>query len=75
VLNTELNSTNIRAWNTFEQTPSKFLGNEKFEKYSEMVPELISSQCVMWVNVFENSFSEFKFWFLYRKHGSFMRKA
>jgi hypothetical protein len=47
VLNTELNSTNIGAWNTFEQTPSKFLGNEKFEKYCELVPELISTQSAL----------------------------
>jgi hypothetical protein len=74
-VNTELNSTSIGAWNTFQQTPRKFLGNEKFEIYSEKVTELISSQSVMWVNVFENLFSAFKFWFLSRKHGSFMIKA
>jgi hypothetical protein len=50
--NTKLNSTYERAWKTFEESSRNFLGNGRFENYSQKVQELISSHSVMWGRVF-----------------------
>ena len=44
---TKLNSTERRAWKTFENICRNFLGKEKAENYREIVQELISSHSAM----------------------------